>query len=90
MKFEWDAEKNKGNLEKHKISFEDALRVFLGSHITLELDCDDEQRFAAIGTVDSKFFTLNYTMRGKKIRIISARSARTDEEEYYEKIFGNR
>jgi uncharacterized DUF497 family protein len=30
MQYTWDARKNRGNLKRHKIAFEDAQRIFDG------------------------------------------------------------
>lgn len=90
MKFEWDKQKSIANQKKHGISFSDALTVFLDNHVNVELDSEDEQRFAAIGPIRKKFFTIVYTKRKGKIRLISARRSRKDEEQYHAKIFKNR
>jgi uncharacterized DUF497 family protein len=36
MQFEWDDTKNKANLEKHGIAFEDAQRIFEGTTLQTE------------------------------------------------------
>ena len=38
MKYEWDDEKNRKNLAKHGLSFEDAEQVFDGPCVTFEDD----------------------------------------------------
>ncbi len=38
MKYEWDEAKNRTNLAKHGLSFEDAERVFAGPYVTFEDD----------------------------------------------------
>ena len=89
MKFEWDQEKSLRNLKKHGISFKDAIEIFLGIRIRIELESDDEARWAAIGKAEKRFYTAIYTLRKNKIRLISVRRSRKDEENYYGQIFRN-
>ena len=51
MKFEWDPEKNKQNIEKHKVPFEEAKTIFFNRFIEKpDVDhSDEEDRFIAIG-----------------------------------------
>ncbi len=54
MKFEWDEEKNKVNIKKHKISFEKAIQVFLDPmHLEIPDPCEAEDRWNAIGFAGS-------------------------------------
>ena len=92
MKFEWDENKNKINIQKHKIPFEEAKTIFYNRFIEKpDVDHSDmENRFIAIGI---SFYTrelmVSYCYRsrvnGKEIiRIISARKATENERrEYY-------
>lgn len=94
MKFVWDENKNKINIEKHKVSFEEAKTIFFSRFIEKpDLDhSDEEDRFIAIGI---SFYTrelmVSYCYRNKIneeeiIRIISARKATDNERrEYYGK-----
>ena len=88
-KFVWDSEKAKINKKKHKVTFEDAARVFLDNYrldYYDELHSDDEERIKIIGRV-GKILSVIYTERGDRNRIISARHATKDEEdEYYEQF----
>lgn len=50
--FEWDPEKDKSNLQKHKISFERAAEIFLNPFMLSIFDdmhSDDEERWITIG-----------------------------------------
>ena len=38
LRFEWDDEKNKTNIRKHKVSFETATRVFFDENAVLVAD----------------------------------------------------
>jgi uncharacterized protein len=44
MKYEWDEAKNRKNIAKHGLSFEDAEQVFSGPCVTFE-----DNRFAYVG-----------------------------------------
>ena len=74
MDYQWDDNKAKANLKKHKVDFADAVTVFGGNlAVTVEDDNLDEDRFVTIG-VDALGRTLVviYTWRGESIRLISA------------------
>lgn len=86
MIFEWDENKNRENLRKHGIDFcvvgefpwHDAA-VFNRTR-----EEDYEQRYAAIGFMNNKLYTVIFTKRGKQVRIISFRRANKTEEKAYE------
>lgn len=86
--FEWDDAKAASNITKHKVSFETARLVFSDPGVID--DPDDtmdyrEERFRAIGMVNGALIAVLYTLRGTRIRIISARPAsRTEETDYVE------
>ena len=87
MEFEWDEDKNRANLEKHGVSFQTASRIFEGPVLTAEDDRFDygEVRENSIGLVDGSLFLLvTHTDRTGKIRIISARPAKSRERNRYE------
>ena len=88
MKFDWDKNKRRSNLLKHRVDFTDAVGVFYdGAAITVEdPDHHDEQRFITIGR-DFKLQTLvviNAQHQCSSIRLISARRASRLEREQYE------
>lgn len=85
-RFEWDDEKARDNTRKHKIRFDDAIEVF-DDPLALD-DIDDtmdygEERFRVVGLVNAVLVTVFYTVRGNRIRIISARPATRTEERAY-------
>lgn len=89
MTFEWDVEKERDNIQKHKLSFEMATLVFLDSE-RIEIYDDshsvDEKRYITIGRLwgTMVIITVVYTEREEDIRIISARKSTTRERgEYY-------
>ena len=89
IRFEWDEKKNRQNIRKHGVSFEEAQSVFLDDHALRFYDPDhskDEDRFLMLGLS----FTLRilvvchcYRERDGLIRIISARKATRQEREHY-------
>ena len=85
MKFEWNEDKNRKNLEKHNIGFEQAKTVFEDNDaIELEATHKGEYRIIRIGKTATKFILLVvYTMRGLIIRLISARQASKGERNLY-------
>ena len=84
MPFEWDEAKRLGNVEKHGIDFIRAQRIFDGPVLVRHLPYGSEDRWIAIGLVDGREIAVIYTLRGKAIRIISARRARRNEREAYQ------
>ena len=88
LNFEWDEEKAKANLKKHRISFEEATMVFSDPCSITIYDSGhsvDEQRYIDIGSSDkSRVLVVFYTERGSSIRIISCRKATPSEQKLYE------
>lgn len=86
LRFEWDEHKAAINLDKHRVSFPFATRVFLDPE-RVELDAsrdrDGESRFKAIGMIDGKLYVVVATGRGSVQRMISARRANRGEERAY-------
>jgi uncharacterized DUF497 family protein len=81
--FEWDEQKAKGNLQKHRIDFDEATELFYGAPLLRRSDRNDEERWIAVGESEGRLVTVVFTRRGDTIRIISARRARKDEERTY-------
>ena len=86
MDFEWDENKNKKNIEKHKIDFNIAKQIFYNNDNTIIYDLKHsliEKRFLCFGFVEEKFLCVVFTYRDKSIRIISARYASKKERREY-------
>lgn len=81
--FEWNEEKNRANLIKHGISFDDASQIFYGLTVVKRSNRSDEERWIAIGEVNDRIVTVIFTYRNNSIRIISARNPRPDEKRAY-------
>jgi uncharacterized protein len=88
MDFEWDSSKERFNRRKHGVNFRTAAKVFLDPHMIEfdDLHAGGELRFNAIGVVDNRMLFVTYTMRGEKVRIISARGAEPLEKRKYHEI----
>ena len=88
MKFEWAANKERANVEKHGISFADASTVFGDLLATTIADPDHSQgesRFLTMGhAVNNQLVVVSHTEEGDTIRIISAREATSHERKAYE------
>lgn len=89
LTFEWDEKKARGNLAKHRISFENAASIFRDTNsITIfnELNSKVEDRYVTIGlSLFGQLLVVCHTDRHSRIRIISARKATSKERKEYEK-----
>lgn len=91
MRFEWDPEKARANLAKHRVDFQSARFVFDDPFALLVFDriVDGEERWHLIGsTPDHRLYVVVHTIREDRndptIRIISARKADPRERRAYE------
>jgi uncharacterized protein len=90
MQFEWDENKNRQNLKKHGIGFEEAKEIFDGIIFTSIDERFDygEIREISIGTIQGVVVvTVTHTEREGIIRIISARKATPKERKAYYEYF---
>lgn len=81
--YTWDPKKNDLNKRRHGISFEEARdHIFEGKNIlAVGVAYDKEEtRHAVIGKYKEKYYVGIFTIAESKIRIISVRRARADEE----------
>ncbi len=91
MRWTWDPEKAKKNLDKHKVSFELAERA-LGDpfSITVRDPYPDEERWRTVGSPSADGIVVLYVVHtwpsgGEETgRIISARRATSQERSNYE------
>ena len=86
MDYEWDEDKRLRNLSKHKVAF-DRISDFNWSKaiiINRSRHRDGEPRFAGIGPIDGKLYTVIFTWRSDRIRITSLRRVNKKEEKIYE------
>ena len=89
--FDWDENKNRINLEKHGITFEEASTVFFDDRAILFDDPEhyiDEDRFLLLGMSETAKVCIVchcYRENDTVIRIISARQATRKEKQRYVK-----
>jgi uncharacterized DUF497 family protein len=90
MNYAWDRRKNRDNVARHGIAFEDAIRIFDGSTLERTDDRFDygETRVYAIGVVNGLEITLIYTdISETDRRIISAwRAERHERTAYWQSL----
>lgn len=92
MQFEWDEGKNRINVRKHGIDFNDAIDVFNHPVLTALDGREDygEERWIALGWMQAMMAVVVYVERsGPVIRIISARKATKHEAKRYEQSIKN-
>ncbi len=87
--FEWDEDKNKANISKHGISFEEILPMFDDPLFWEQYDeshsDEDETRYLGMARIEGvAVLVSSYVDRGR-IRIISARVSTREEQRRYEK-----
>lgn len=88
MDFEWDETKRLKVLAERGVDFVAMVALFDGRPVlTAASDGYDEPRNITIAERHGKLFAVVWTMRGEKIRIITARSARHEEERQYRQLF---
>jgi uncharacterized DUF497 family protein len=88
MRFEWDPGKAKGNLRKHKVSFDEAITVFYDP-LSVTFDDPDhsmnENRLVTVGySGQGRLLVVSHTERGIAVLVISARLAGRDERRRHE------
>jgi hypothetical protein len=86
--FEWDPKKDSANQRKHGVGFAEATAVFddpLSVTIPDPDQTSDEERFVIIGMSSNRsLLIVVHTIRGERIRLISARPATKHERRNYE------
>ena len=83
--FEFDPQKSTKNKGKHGIDFKEVQALWQDPRrLEVPARTEDEPRFLMIGTIGSTHWAAVITYRDDRIRIISARRARTEEVRWYE------
>lgn len=84
--FEWDDVKAASNLADHRVAFEDARLAFSDAFAISRADRREdygEARLILLGMAIDRLLVVAYTLRGERIRIISARIAEPRERRRY-------
>jgi uncharacterized DUF497 family protein len=93
MRFEWDEEKNRRNLAKHRISFQTAKLVFEDPNVHIqERVVEGEERWKALGLIGGILVVLVVHTRSEEggedvVRIISARKAAPTERSAHDEAY---
>ncbi len=89
MEFEWDEEKRRKNIEKHRIDFNRMRLLFDGRPVVIaEGNYLGEERWVIVRQINQVFYSVVWTRRGEAIRIISARRSRDAEKREYREVHG--
>jgi len=84
MEFAFDQAKSDANRLKHGIDFVQAQELWKDLYaLQIQAKSDTEPRFALIASMQGKVWSVFFTERNSKIRIISACRSRTNEEDLY-------
>jgi len=88
MEFEWDENKARANLRKHKVDFGEAKSVFNDPFLMTFPDpehSNDEERYLSIGlSAKGRILVVVHTERDETVRLISCRKATPREQKFYE------
>ena len=85
MEFEFDPRKSESNKRKHGIDFVEAQALWDDpDRLEVPARTEGEKRFMLIGRIQDKHWSVVFTCRGDKTRIISVRHSQTQEIEAYE------
>lgn len=83
--FEWDSDKAEANLEKHGVSFDEAMFAFDDPFAICADDGSGRDRTIVIGrTPSGRLLCVVHVERGRRDRIISARVATRRERALYD------
>lgn len=84
--FEWDDDKAATNLARHGVPFALARLVFDDPHMMERIEDSmdyGEDRLLTVGEIQDRLVAVVWTLRGNRIRIISARPATPQERRSY-------
>lgn len=93
MKFEWDEDKRRGNIAKHKADFADAREMFQGPMVVKSdlRHSYGEDRQIGYGFIKNRVMAVVFTEpQPDVIRVISLRKASKYEQEEFEEALRNR
>ncbi|HUK58981.1 MAG TPA: BrnT family toxin [Stellaceae bacterium] len=86
--FDWDAGNALKSEAKHGVTQSEAEQVFLAERVLIIADerhSASASRYHALGqTEDARWLHISFTMRGNRVRVISARDMNRKERTLYE------
>ncbi len=86
--FEWDSGNDTKSLHKHGVTCSEAEEAFVGPRFVFpdtKHSTSNEERFILFGESKEKRLLIAFTVRNKKVRVISARPMNQNERQWYEK-----
>ena len=92
--FEWNSGNSTKNLEKHDVTIQEAEEIFFDHPFVIAMNNKHstglESRYQALGKTNAgrKLFTA-FTVRAKKVRVISIRDMKRKERIVYERFEKN-
>lgn len=84
--YRWNPVKAQTNVNKHRVAFEFAQRVFDDPEVEIVQTIrseDGELRYKAIGMIDGKLYVAIFTIVDDACRLISARRTNVTEDRLY-------
>ncbi|MGH1395709.1 MAG: BrnT family toxin [Trichormus sp.] len=90
VEFEWDSNKAQSNIEKHGVTFEEAIEVFFdpfyqtGDANPINASSSEQRAFIIGYSLEQRLLLVVYVERGLRTRIISARPGTRTERKLYE------
>lgn len=88
LQFQWNKGNNNKNWKKHSVKNQEAEEAFFDKNKQIfkdKLHSEDEERFRIIGkTKKGRLLFVAFTIRGERIKIISARDINKKEVYLYE------
>ena len=88
LEFEWDTGNKEKNWKKHQVDFRECEEIFSNKELKTFYDIkhsQKENRFISLGITDKKRrLIVTFTVRNKKIRVVSARDMSRKERKLYE------
>ncbi|MBI4053830.1 MAG: BrnT family toxin [Candidatus Doudnabacteria bacterium] len=90
LTFEWDSGNRTKSLNKHGVTVQEAEEVFFRHKLLIpdQRHSGSEPRFGMYGQTNAgKILFIAFTIRGRLVRVISARPADKKERKFYDQTF---
>ncbi len=88
--FEWDEGNLDKNKKKHKVDYKECEEVFLNEPVRVfddEIHSKTEKRYGALGKTNAgRCLVIFFTIRNKRIRVVSARDQGKKDRKVYEEV----
>ncbi len=85
MRFVFDVNKSESNKQKHGISLREARKLWSDGNLIIgPATSTSEERWAAVGKIEEKYWFVVFTFHAGVVRLITCRRAREEEVKVYE------